>query len=113
MAETYGVFDWRALPPVTAATLAQGLPSTSRVAKKLTGIRCPDEKTVLLAVIADRLGHIGWMFTDDGQKGRNHPPSILEKLMNGEAPEPGFDTAEEYEAAWAAITGSAGGDSNV
>ena len=105
MAETYGIIDWRQLPLATAATLAQGLSSSSRVARKLTGSRV-DEKTLLLAVIADRLGHLAWMFSEDGQKGRNHPAGILEVLMQPEKEkEPGFASVEEFEAAWAAITG--------
>ena len=114
MAETYGVFDWRALPLVTAATLAQGLPATSRVARRLTGERITDNATILLAVIADRVGHIGWMFSQDGQNGKNHPPSLLEKLMGKEPPETGYDTGDEFLAAWAAITGNPlGGDTDV
>ena len=111
MAETYGVTDWRALPLVTAATLAQGLSSTSRVAKKLTGVRANDTD-VLLAIIADRVGHIAWMFSPDGRDGVKHPPSILEKLIGCADPETGFDSVEDFNAAWAAITGT-GGDTNA
>ena len=109
MAETYGAFDWRALPLVTAATLAQGLPATSRVAKKTAGYAA-DEKTILLAIIADRIGHIAWMLSSDGHDGIKHPPSLLEKLIGSAAPDSGFETAEDFDAAWAAITG---GDVNA
>ncbi len=106
MAETYGVFDWRALPIVTAATLAQGLPASSRTARSLAGVTGPDGETMLLAVIADRLGHIAWMLSEDGSKGQNHPPSILSALTGTEAPDPeGYDSGEEFLAAWAAIGG--------
>jgi len=105
MAETYHIYDWRTLPLPTAATLAQGLPPTSRTAKKLAGAKCTDVREILLAVIADRLGVLIWMLSDDGRSGINRPPSLLEKLTGSEEPQVGYETAEEYEAAWAAITG--------
>ena len=103
------MIDWRALPLITAATLAQGLPAHSRVMRAMSG-QTLHEDTLLLAVIADRLGHLAWMLSEAGQKGRDHPPSILEKLTGaGGKPAPGYDTAEEFLAAWAAM---AGGDEN-
>ena len=106
MAEVYGVYDWRALPLVTAATLAQGLPASSRTVRSVAGIPA-DTDTMLLAVIADRLGHIAWMFSEDGQHGRNHPPSILAELTEKHADRAaeGYDSAEDFLAAWAAIGG--------
>lgn len=110
MAETYGVFDWRALPIRTAATLVQGLSVDSRVMRALAGHKGPSADTMLLAIIADRLGHLAWMFSENGQEGKNHPPSIF-ALITGDAKEPeGYDTAEDFFAAWAAITG---GDANA
>lgn len=112
-AETYGVYDWRSLPLVTAATLAQGLPASSRVARKLTGTRTTDDRTVLLAVIADKLAHIAWMFSKDGADGINHPPSILKQLLVSQPERTGgFATGEEFDAAWAAITGTQGGEAD-
>lgn len=109
MAETYGVLDWHELPLVTAATLAQGLSSSSRTAKKLSGSRA-DENTMLLAIIADRVGHIAWMFSEDGQNGKNHPPSLLDALTGTTRPAEGYDTGEDFLAAWAALTGTGGED---
>ena len=54
MAETYHVLDWRALPLRLAATLAAGLPETSRSLRKAAG-RTVDFETELLAYAADRL----------------------------------------------------------
>lgn len=107
MAETYGVFDWRGLPIVTAATLAQGLPASSRTVRALSGTTCADPETLLLAVIADRLGHLAWMFSEDGASGQNHPPSILAAMTGAEQEEDGggYDSGEDFLAAWAAITG--------
>lgn len=104
MAETYGVLDWRALPIVTAATLAQGLPPSSRVSRQITGKAAASNTEMLLAVIADRLGHFAWMFTEDGQNGINHPPSIFSALTGLEAQE-GFASGDDFAAAWSAITG--------
>lgn len=112
MAETYGIMDWHELPLVTAATLAQGLSSSSRTAKKLTGSRA-DERTLLLAIIADRLGHLAWMFSEDGKNGKNHPESIFELLAGPDkSVGEGFGSVEDFEAAWAAITGT-GGEPNA
>ena len=108
-AETYGVLDYRALPLVTAATLAQGLPDTSRIKRKISGAGALDTQTALLAIIADRVGHIAWMFSEAGQKGRDHPASILDTLTGKTEPEAvGYDSAEDFFAAWDA----AGGESN-
>lgn len=105
MAETYGVYDWRSLPLVTAATLVQGLGSSSRTKKAVTGIKC-DDQTLLLAIIADRVGHIAWMFSEDGQNNKNHPPSIYDALRGEtETEQAGFDSAEDFIAAWNAIGG--------
>lgn len=105
MAETYGIYNWRALPLATAATLAQGLPPTSRTARKITGAKCTDVREILLAVVADRIGHLIWMISDDGRSGANHPPSLLEKLTGSEEIQVGYESAEDFDAAWAAITG--------
>lgn len=107
MAETYGVFNWRELPLSTAATLVQGLSAGSRVVKKLTGVTGPDLETQLLAMIADRLGHLIWMFSEDGASGKNHPGGILTALIGAEEQEnpEGYDTAEEFMAAWNAAGG--------
>ena len=111
MAEVYSVYDWRSLPLVTAATLAQGLPASSRVMRKLSG-GLPEADVMLLAMIVDRLGHIAWMFSEDGSKRANHPPSSLEAITD-RTPEQnlseGFDSGEAFFAAWAQITG---GDNN-
>ena len=105
-AETYGVLDYKSLPIVTAATLAQGLPDTARIKRKISGAGAADTQTALLAIIADRLGHIAWMFSEAGQQGRDKPASILDTLMGRTEPEAeGFDSAEEFCAAWEAAGG--------
>lgn len=105
MAETYGIYDWRTLPIVTAATLAQGLPSSSRTKRRISGAPEADNVQLLLAVIADRVGHFAWMFSKDGEDGVNHPPSIFAALAGTEKAPDGFDSGEDFIAAWDAITG--------
>lgn len=106
LAETYGVYDWRALPINTAATLAQGLSPYSRVARAIAGGGPADEKTLLLAVIADRLGHLAWMFSEDGSRGENHPPSLVLAMTGEQKPQnAGYDDGTDFTAAWAALTG--------
>lgn len=111
LAETYGVLDVRALPVTLAATLAQGLPDKSRIKRKISGAGT-DNETALLATIADRLGHLAWMITEDGHKGINHPKSILTTILGGDnEPEAeGYDSGEEFLAAWNAAGGEDNGD---
>lgn len=76
MAETYSIYNWRALPLSTAALLACGLRENSRIMRKLSGSRYPDE-ILMQALILDRLNTLIWFQTADGQKGRNRPESVL------------------------------------
>lgn len=106
MAETYGVLDWSALPVHTLAALAAGLGDDSRTKMKIGG-RKASRVELLLAAIADKLSTLIWFQTEDGHNGENRPSSVLSFLLGEEEPETeeGFDTAEEFEEAWAAITG--------
>lgn len=78
-AEVYHVFDWRALPVHLCATLAAGLRENSRSKLALAGLKVPFD-TQLAAGIYDKLAFIAWSKTDDAQKGRNRPESIVQKL---------------------------------
>ena len=74
--------------------------------RALSGTKGLGVETMLLAVIADRLGHIAWMFSEDGKDGKDHPPSILAALTGEETQDAGgYDSGEDFLAAWAAITG--------
>ena len=103
-AETYHVYDWRALPARTAATLAMGLGPDSRIMQKISGARVPFD-TLLLAAIADTVRILAWMQTKDGARGRNRPDSILDRLTGtartGETA--GFDGPEAFDAWRASI----------
>lgn len=104
MAETYHIFDWKSLPLKTAATLASGLPEGARIRKIAAGGEI-DTKTILMAIIADRLGTLVWFETEDGRKNRNRPKSIMEMLTEKKEPEAvTFKTGADFDAAWKAIT---------
>ncbi len=105
MAETYGIYDWRALPLETAAALASGLREDSRIKRKIAGIPV-DTMTLLTAMIVDRLSLLVWSKTKDAEKGENRPGSIVEKILSLDKKEEneveGFQTPEDFRAAWRA-----------
>ena len=98
-AETYHIFDYRALPARQAALLACGLESGSRIMRKLSGVDVTPE-VLLLATIADAVRILAWQNTEDGMKGRNQPVSLVDSIRkNGDNRDgAGFDTPEEFEA---------------
>ena len=81
MAETYHIFDYRALPLFLAARLACGLRENSRSKMRLAGNRI-ELRDTLLAAILDRVSFLAWAQPRDGQKNRNRPASILDRLMH-------------------------------
>lgn len=104
LAETYGVLDCRALPGRLLATLAAGLREDSRARLALCGAKAP-QQTLLLAAAVDRLSLLVWAQSKDARRGRGRPASVLGALL-GEEPKQeaaAFATAEEFEAARAAI----------
>ena len=72
MAETYHIFDYRALPLFLAARLACGLRENSRSKMRLAGNRI-ELRDALLAAILDRVSFLAWAQTRDGQK-KPKPP---------------------------------------
>lgn len=107
LAETYGIFDYRALPVPLLATLAAGLREDSRIKRILAGAKMT-RLEMLVAAVVDKLSALVWLNSEDGRKGENRPKSVLVLLM-GEEPEEspveGFDTADEFEAEWTRRTG--------
>lgn len=105
-AETYHVLDWRALPLQTAAVLASGLRENSRIKMKIAESEITPEMA-LMAGAVDRLSLLVWAQTEDAQKGRNRPESILAMITRRDTDanrvsDSGvqvFRTAEEFEAA--------------
>lgn len=102
LAETYGILDYRALPLKTVAALSSGLRENSRIKLKISGLTI-DSETALLAAAVDRLSLLVWQRTKDGQKNRNRPESMLQRLMGSRQEDEKdfmtFQTAEDFEAA--------------
>lgn len=108
MAETYGIYDLRALPVSTLATLAVGLRDDSRIKMKMHGARITRTETLLAAAV-DRLSMLWWAKTEDGQNNTNRPKSML-SILNGEPQKQesnieSFESGDEFESAWERITG--------
>lgn len=97
-AETYNIYDYKALPVKYAAALASGLGDNSRIKIKARGEKAPRE-TILAAIIADRLGML--LYAMGGGKGKQ-PPLISEKFIDTdetEKPET-FASGAEFMSAW-------------
>lgn len=110
LAETYGVYDYKALPVKLLATLSSGLRDDSRIKKEIAGVS-ESNNNLLLATIADGIRNLQWMQTKDGAKGRNRPESILEELLGESTPDKdvqAYLTAEDYERERRRILGGDG-----
>lgn len=101
LAETYGIYDMRALPALRLATLSVGLRDESRIKMKLSDQKAPLDK-VLQAAMVDRLTWLAWAQTKDGQNGKNRPEQLVAKLMGTEEEKETqnktYESAEEFEA---------------
>ena len=104
LAETYRVYDWRALPLRLAATLACGLGPDSRIRQRQYGLKVP-MRIFFLAQTVDQLSAIRWMFSDDGHKGQNKPEFVSPKLIEHEENYGRFTTPDAFEAFRAQLTG--------
>lgn len=98
------MLDWRALPLRLAATLAAGLPETSRSMMKASGKTVPLH-IELQAYTADRLTQILWGLSNDTRT----VPSVLADLhglsADSDTDVQSYDSPEEFEAALAALKG--------
>ena len=105
MVQYYHIIDYMGLSPVLVATLLVGLPDDSRVKMAISGQKLTLEQN-LLARIADTVNFIAWAQTEDAQKNRNRPKSILELLLGNDKKEKleSF-TAEEFDKKWKELTG--------
>lgn len=105
LAETYQVYDMRALPLTRVAALSVGLRADSRIKMRATGQNVPDD-TLLLAAILDGVHTLVWMQTADGQKGRNRPASVYDRLAGLDKKSRGheaFASGAEFDKARAAL----------
>jgi len=105
LAETYGIYDYKALPVETLAVLASGLRDDSRVRQKMGGVKASPD-TLLLAKIYDVTNYLLWTQTEDATKGRNAPELLSNKfVIEDESTKEykGFRTGAEFDAAREAI----------
>lgn len=103
LAETYGLFNWEALPVERLATLSCGLRDDSRIKMALAGAKIDPLKTLLAAAV-DRLTTLVWQRTKDGAKGRNRPESVLDALTKEPQEKPlTFTSGLEFEEARAKL----------
>lgn len=98
LAETYGILDYKALSVPLLATLASGLRDNARIKMKMSGQQISVD-TMLLAALVDHMAMSVWMRSENAQKGRDKPQSVLALLTGQEQEEKsvGFATPEEYE----------------
>lgn len=99
LSEFYGIYDYRALPLRIVAALYFGLSPNSRTKSRQMGLDVPLD-TFLLAQAVDALHLLCWLNSKDGEKNRNRPETISDKLkhkepvgLNGQ-----FESPEEFEA---------------
>lgn len=105
-AQYYGILDFKGLPPLLCATLAEGLPDESRSKRKAAGVNVSLELQ-LLAGCFDRLSWLCWSKTKNATKHKGAPESVLEKLLHPEHKDKpaGFSGKEEFEKAWERLCG--------
>lgn len=97
--ETYGVKNYRELPPKTVAALYFGLTPNSRTKSRQMGLDVPLD-TFLLAQAVDALHLLCWLNSKDGEKGRNRPERISDKLKHKEpvGDNGRFESGEDFES---------------
>lgn len=105
LAETYHIYNYRALEVQLLSTLLFGLSENSRTKMYLSGNKL-EVNTILLSIIADHLGFISWSKTKEAQKGQKKPKSILESLMNEkkESDIKTFANGQEFDEMWESLT---------
>lgn len=106
-AETYQIYDYRALPLRKAAIFAVGLRDDSRIKMKIAGCDISLE-ALIHAAIADRIGLLVWMQSEDGRKNRNRPESIINlilKKQGQDAVHETFETGEAFDKEWKRLNG--------
>lgn len=102
LAETYQIYDYKSLPASKVATFSVGLRDNSRIKMKLNGAKASQD-ILIGSMIADRLGLLVWMMSEDGHKGANKPPQLLDIILGIERTENSdtlvFETPEAFETA--------------
>lgn len=97
-AEYYQIFDYKALPLRTVATLATGLRAESRTMGRIAGIVRQPHTGLTLVQILDTLNILAWMV--GGNKSDRPKPNIAYYY---EQPKTGFRSGADFELARAEI----------
>ena len=95
LAETYHIYDFKALPLTKIAIFAKGLREDSRIKMKMSENKFNVIES-LLAGILDRLTLILYSKTKDAEKGKNYPKLLLDEVEKKEELE-GFMSGEDFE----------------
>ncbi len=102
LAETYRIYDYKSLPASLVATFSVGLRDDSRIKMKMSGAKAP-LNTLILALLADRIGNLIWGLSEDGRNGVNQPPQLIDIICGTEKEDKSdvvvFDSPEAYEQA--------------
>lgn len=101
LAQYYGIYDYHSFRPSYIFILVNGLQDNSRFKLKLNGMKTTTD-TMLSAIACDYLARLWWAKTEDAEKGRNKPISILSQLLEDNVvnnEKDGFDSAEEFNTA--------------
>lgn len=98
LAETYGLYNYKELPPLTVATLLIGLRDDSRVKMHLSDSRLTLNQ-MMMAAILDELRFLSWTKTKHGKR---YDQKRILKALQGEYDTKkdelmSFKTVEEYE----------------
>lgn len=109
LAETYGIFDYRALPVNLLATLVVGLRDDSRIKMKIGNVMARQD-SLLIAAAVDRLSLLVYGMSKDSAHGRNAPKMIVPILTRTEQAKNNsdvqtYDSGGAFEAAWKKATG--------
>lgn len=109
LAETYGIFDYRALPVNLLATLVVGLRDDSRIKMKIGNVMARQD-SLLIAAAVDRLSLLVYGMSKDSAYGRNAPKMIVPILTRTEQAKNNsdvqtYDSGDAFEAAWKKATG--------
>ena len=108
MAETYHIFDYKALPIGLLCTLASGLRENSRIRCKMANLPISMD-TFFYAGIYDKLSLLWWAQTEDAHHQKNRPEAILPSLLGivkeEEKQVETFTSGDDFMAAWKALGG--------
>ena len=99
LAQYYGIYDYHSFKPSYIFILVDGLQDNSRFKLKINGMKTTTD-TMLSAIACDYLAKLWWAKTEDAEKGRNKPISILSQLLDEDnavnKEKDGFDSVEEF-----------------